>query len=438
MKINKFIYIICFAVMFVGCQDYFGEDSNVDPDNPTDVTVNVLLPQVEARLAYTYGGDFVRYAAINTQYIDGIDRQFAVLGKYGISGSDVNQIWANVYTGIMSSNREMISRAELSGFNHYHGIGLALEAYTIMMVSDVFGDVPYSDAFKFAKKAVYTPAFDTQADIYTNVLDLLDQARVLLNSDDGGNPVEGDDLIYGGSAQSWITFCNVIEARAKLHLSGRDGNMNAVVSALNKGDFTSSNDEAKFIFGNTATEASPMNQYLDQRQGDTEVGASFVSLLESLSDPRVATFGAVHSTDNPIFTQDQPVKLISFTEQEFIKAEALFSIDKAESFAALSTGIASSFVEAKITASAEDYMADLGLGENTMTLDDILTQKYIALYTSPESWSDWRRTGVPDLTPNTGTEIPRRFPYPDSEVLANPNTPTAADINIFDRVWWDM
>ncbi len=424
--------------MFVGCQDYFGENPNVDPDNPTDVTVNVILPQVQARLAYTYGGDFVRYAGINTQYIDGVERQFAVLGDYGISGSDVDQVWANLYTGTLNSNREMIARAEAKGFNHYHGIGLVLEAYAMMITTDAFGDVPYSDAFKFAENAVYTPAFDTQDAIYSSIFDLLDQARTLLASDDGGNPVGGDDLIYGGSASSWITFCNVIEARGKLHLSGRDGNLSGVLAALDKGAFASSADDAAFGFGTTATEASPMNQYLDQRQGDTEVGASYVALLESLSDPRVATYGAIHSTDSPIFTVDQPVKLISYTEQEFMRAEALIGSDQAGAFAALSSAITSSFVEAKITDSAADYIASLGLSESVLSVEDIMTQKYIAMYTSPESWSDWRRTGIPVLTPNTGTEIPRRFPYPDSELLANPNTPTPADIDIFDRVWWDM
>lgn len=438
MKFLKYIFIFCLAAMFVGCQDYFGEDANVDPDNPTEVTVNVILPQVQARLAYTYGGDYVRYAGINTQYIDGVERQFAVLGNYGISGSDVDQLWANLYTGTLNSNREMIARAEAKGFNHYHGIGLALEAYGMMMLTDVFGDIPYSDAFKFNENAVYTPTFDTQEEIYTSIFNSLDQARTLLSGDDGGNPVGADDFLYGGDAGSWITFCNVLEARGKLHLSARDGNLSGVLTALDKGGFASSADDAAFGFGTTATEASPMNQYLDQREGDTDVGASFVALLESLSDPRIATYGAPHSTSSPYFTPDQPVKLLSYTEQEFIRAEVLIGSDQAAAFEALSNAVASSFVEAGATDSAADYLASLGLSATDLTHEDIMIQKYIGMYTSPESWSDWRRTGIPSLTPNTGTEIPRRFPYPDTELLANPNTPTPADVDIFDRVWWDM
>ena len=437
MKFIKYIYILCFAAMFVGCQDFFGEDSNVDPDNPTTVTVNVLLPQSQARIAYVYGGDVTRYAGLNTQHVDGVSRQFAVLGNYGISGSDVNTIWSNIYSGVLNSNRQMLATAEAKGFNHYQGIGLAIEAYSVMMMTDLFGDMPYTDALKFADNAVYTPTFDSQETVYASVFDLLDQARTLLGSDDGGNAVGGDDLIYGGSISSWMAFCNVLEARGKLHLSGRDGNMSGVMAALNKGGFTSTADEAAFAFGSTAPEASPWYQYIEQRD-DCEVGANYVALLESLSDPRVETYGFEHSNANPIFTINQSVKLISYTEQEFIRAEALLSSDKAGAFSALSSAITSSFVEAKITASASDYITSLGLSEAVLSLEDVITQKYIALYTSPEVWSDWRRTGIPELTPNTGTEVPRRFPYPDSEFAANPNTPSPADIDIFDRVWWDM
>ena len=67
-----------------------------------------------------------------------------------------------------------------------------------------------------------------------------------------------------------------------------------------------------------------------------------------------------------------------------------------------------------------------------------MTQKYIALYADPEVFNDWRRTGIPELDPNTGSQIPRRLPYAEQTILLNDNTPSPADLTIFSRVWWDV
>jgi hypothetical protein len=77
----------------------------------------------------------------------------------------------------------------------------------------------------------------------------------------------------------------------------------------------------------------------------------------------------------------------------------------------------------------------------TISLDKIMTQKYIAMYLDVEAFNDWRRTGIPHLLPNTGNVtgdiIPRRLPYPQSERLFNgANLPS--DNAITSRVWWDM
>lgn len=66
-----------------------------------------------------------------------------------------------------------------------------------------------------------------------------------------------------------------------------------------------------------------------------------------------------------------------------------------------------------------------------------MTQKYIALFTNIQAYTDWRRTNFPSLTPSgTNTQIPRRMPTPQSERIVNPNA--RVNINIYDRVWWDQ
>ncbi len=441
MKILKYIFILVSLIFITSCEDYFGSESNIDPDNPTTVTPNVLLPQVQARLVYTYGGDFARYIGLYTQHVDGISRQFAVLGQYGISPSDTDTPWSNIYTGTLNSNRQLLLTSRAGGFNHYTGIALALESYSMLISTDLWGDIPYSDAFRFAENGVYTPTFDTQQDVYNQILTNLSEARTLLSTQGGGNVPGNDDLIYRGDVSKWIKFTNVLEARAQLHLSKVNSDAYAkVLSALSGGEFEHSGDNAGFAFGNPATENAPWYQYIEQRD-DCEVGATYVALLQSFDDPRLATYGQPHTNNHPIWTRDQTVNLLSFTEQEFIKAEALLSSDRSAAYEAYLSGISSSLMEALVDdAGYDSYLenASVAVGADNLTLENIITQKYLALYTDPEVFSDWRRTNFPALIPVTGTAIPRRIPYAQTEILSNPNTPSQAEVGIFNPVWWDQ
>ena len=324
MKNIKFLAFVFAAFLFVGCEDYFGGDSNVDPDNPISVTESVILPQVQARLAYTHGGDFARYLGINTHHVDGIFRQHLVFQGYGLVAGDCDASWSNVFTGNLQSNRRMILQSEEKGFNHFAGVGKALEAFTMMQATDFWGDVPYSDALRFDEVAVYSPTFDTQQSIYEALFTLIDEAGSALLKDDGGLPLSGD-LFYGGNTAQWVKFLNVLEARGRLHLSKVNGAAayTAALAALDKGDFDSSADEFAFSFGAGATENAPMFQFIQQR-GDTDTGAEYIAMLNSLNDPRVETYGQPHTVDHPIFTPDQNMQMLSFTEQEFIRGGGQF------------------------------------------------------------------------------------------------------------------
>jgi len=442
MKNLKYLCLLFGLLAFTSCEDYFGDNSNVDPDNPTTVTPNVILPQVQARLVYTFGGDFTRYIGLNTQHVTGVERQFAVLGQYGIVPSDTDNMWSNIYTGTLQSNRRLINAASESEFNYYHGIALAVESYAMLLSTDTWGDLPYSDAFRFDEIGVYSPTFDSQESIYNQIFSNLDNARSLLSGDGGGATPSGDDLIYGGDASAWVKFCNVLEARAQLHLSKVNGTAayTAALSALNSGGFSSSADDAGLKFGTPATETAPWYQYIEQRD-DCEVGTEYVAMLESFNDPRIDTYGQPHTNSHPIWVRDQNVKILTYTEQEFIKAEALLMTgDSAGAYEAYLNGIQASLNEAQVGDQYDAYVnqSSVGVGAANLTLEDVMTQKYLALYTEPEVFSDWRRTGLPALTPVTGSEIPRRLPYAQTEIFSNENTPAPGSVTIFSRVWWDQ
>ena len=448
MKYLKYIFLVVAVGFFTSCEDYFsGDFSNEDPDNPLTVTPNVILPQVQLRLTYTLGGDFARYVGIYTQHVTGVSRQFAVIGAYGIVPSDVSTMWSNIYTGTMQSNRLLLKDAEELGNNYYAGISLALEAYAMLISTDVWGDIAYSDAFKFDENGgLYTPTFDGQEAVYTQIFDVIDRARGYFAGDGGGNTPGIDDLVYGGDAGQWTKFLNVLEARARLHLAERNSNAYAeALAALDKGGFESNADNGGVAYGNAATENAPWFQYIEQRD-DCEIGTAYKEMLGALNDPRDATYGWPHDNDHPIWTKDQTVDMLTYAEAKFIEAEAaLMTQNASRAYAAYLEGIRASMEMATtadydVIGGYDNYIAqaNIGVGEGNLTLEDIITQKWIALYTDPEVFSDWRRTGFPELTPVNGSQIPRRLPYAETELLSNPdNVPSTTEVDIFTPVWWD-
>ena len=432
-KIKHLLMLVICVMSFSSCDKYF-EGVNVDPNNPTTVTPSVLLPSIQASLAYTLGGDATRYTSIMTQHIDGVSRQFAVIQDYGMTGTDVNTMWGNIYAELLQDIREL--QGLTPDDTYYLGIAQALEAYAVLMTTDLFGDIPYSEALQGAGNL--QPSFDSQESIYSAVQTLLDNAIANFATDGGGLLPGADDLIYGGDADMWTKFCHTLKARAYLHLGGVSAsNYSSALSSLANG-LTSSADDAKVPFGVNANENSPWYQYNEQRT-DCEVGDSYVALMNSLNDARASILGASLTTGHPLFVSDHPQTLLSYTEVKFIEAECRMQTEgqTAATNQAYLDGISSSYSDLGLSSDYAAYVgqASVNPGDSLLTMDEIMTQKYIAMFTDPEVFNDWRRTGIPALTPNTGSAIPTRFAYPDNEIRYNPNAPVG--VTQFDKVWWD-
>src|SRR5690606_27791284 len=166
----------------------------------------------------------------------------------------------------------------------------------------------------------------------------------------------------------------------------------------------------------------------------------YKGLLESFSDPRSGKLGAELRTDHPILTKTVAMPFITYTEMLFILAEGNFKKgDNSTAYDYYIRAIESTLDRFGIDGFTEfEDNTSVFPGEDNLTLEDIITQKYIGLFLDPTVFSDWRRTGFPVMDPNTGAEIPRRLPYPQTETDYNVNCPRPSDVNIFNRVWWDV
>ena len=96
-------------------------------------------------------------------------------------------------------------------------------------------------------------------------------------------------------------------------------------------------------------------------------------------------------------------------------------------------GIRASFF--KFGLSEVEYLSFINSGiipsVDNLTLEDIMIQKHIAMFLQPESYSDYRRTGLPTLFPVSGSNIPVRWNYSANEYQFNSSAPSASSVYIY-------
>lgn len=454
-KLINYKYVIAGLLSIGVASCDFGE-TNIDPDNPVDAPQASILPSVEAHLAFALYGDASRYAGHFTQHFTGTANQHFNFSQYDFFSKDVVNLWRNLYEDAFPDINIIIEKSADDGAAHYSGIAKVLKAYWLGSTTDLFGDIPYSEANKGS--SVLNPAFDLQESLYPEIQRLLTEGISDLQLNSTKSPA-GDDFIYGGDVDQWIKLARVLQARYALHLTKVDeaGAADDALAAINAGGFASNADDADFVF--TATEGNPLAQFEAARAGDMRMGEFFVELMKTKNDPRLSLFVAPDNNGeyrgSPINVNDvdanasavgpyyasptTPVSFATYAEMKFIEAEALViknGANDAEANAAFRAAVTASMEKVGVAASdITDYLATINLsGTRDDNIRQIIEEKYVALFNNFETFTDWRRTGFPTLTSATGGAIPRQFPYSQEALDFNSSTPSKT---ITDKVWWD-
>ncbi len=447
MKKLKFLGIIALvALTMVSCKRWINPDINIDPDSPTDASLDLMLPGIEASLAYYIGGfDIAGTPAIWMQQITGSDRQASAINVYIYRESDPNNLWGSMYAGVMMDLKTFIAKAEdpaqLS--RNVAGVGKVLLALALGNMTDLWGDMPYSEAFQGGDNL--TPAYDSQQDIYTEINNLLTAAIDDLGSTDPLENVFGieNDYIYGGDPSLWQKAAYTLRARYQMHLAKvQSVNYTNVLSDLANG-LSDISEDMEQPFDVSASGQNPLYQYVTQRSGYVSNSMTYYGFMEGDSntygvvDPRT---GVNDWSGSGFWTaKDAPVAMVQYTEALFLKAEAEWrNGDYAAARQSLKDAVNSSMNKYGVSDATwtTAFEADVDATADADLLELIINQKYRHMFCQLEAWTDWRRTGFPQLTPTSGSDIPRRYPYPTDEQLYNSaNVPQG--VTIFSRVWWD-
>jgi hypothetical protein len=431
MRINTLLFgVLCLGVG-TGCSNWLSDpEATTNPNRPTISTPDQLLVATETAQTQQYTSDLARTVCVWMQQCAGTDRQYRQLGLYQYGEDAYNGPFGGIYTGGgLIDIRAIQARADSTKDEVYGGIARVLEAMTVGIGTDIWGDIPYSEAVSNA----VTPKLDPQEQVYAAIQAKLDTAVTMLTAKTGAGP-GGADLFYGGDATKWLRLAHTLKARYYLHVAERQGTP-AYQSALTEAQKgLQKGDDMHSYQSEDPNEQNSWYQFIViQRSGYMSPGAFLVNALQSRNDPRLAQYfepnsqgqyvgaapGQQGSASISEFDPDrtgpafrQPI--VTAAENNLIIAEAAFKLGQ--------TSLALSALNAE--------RADAGLSSvGSTTLADIMTEKYIALFQNPEVWNDWKRTCIPALTPAQGTTggIPERLLYAQAERNTNPNVPLPSD-----------
>jgi hypothetical protein len=396
-----------------------------------------------------------------TQQTLGASCQAAAYYQYVVTGQDLDDPFSNWYTSVMENDYQLMKLADQRADNQYSGISRILMAFALQQVVDAWGSTPYSQAFNGLDNV--HPAYDKDVDLYTTMGKLVDDGIAFINNASPGpdDPSQhGEDVIYGGDASKWIKFGHAIKARLAIHQS--KGNIAMANAALAEAalSFTSNDDNAKYPFSTDETGANARYQYNENRGDISYTSSTLATMMATNNDPRYqslfdSTFndvnlvglGAYYGEPNAV------AEFITYEEIQHIKAEAILRISG--DFAAATTedtiAIRASFNRLGLKATGVDSTADSIVLHNdsvyianhllpTTTVNDAIAavayESWVSNFLNPEAWATWRRTNAPMLTPVSGSQIPRRFLYTQSEHTFNgENTPSSTLYT--PKLFWD-
>ena len=472
--INKLFLPGFILVLILGCTDDF-EEINSNPNQPEVVSADLLLPRVinfavnDVALEAWNEGNIVAQLTAKINFTD-FDRYL-----WG-SNSD---LWETLYGNLRDVNN-ILDIAETTGNPNYTATALILRAWMFSIITDNWGDVPYSEASRAKIDGIIQPVYDEQEEIYNGILADLEEANNLIQL--SGNPI-GGDLLYDGNMLQWKKLANSLRIRALMRISKRRDVGSTIQSIIDTQPVFESNlDNAVMEYLSAQPNTWPVHTFRVGSFDEFRLSLTIEGVLRDLDDPRL--FNWFRPTDNPeddpelyagmpnglsennasnynggasnvsrcgpiLYEEPNAVDAIimQYAELQFILAEAAQK--------GWINGDAQEYYENGVTASfnywgvamPDDYLSRAGVAYDG-DLETIMTQKWLASFlVGFEAWYDYRRTGLPTfIVPGpdnvNNDQVPVRFLYPgDQQTLNTANYEAAVarqgpdDINT--KVWWE-
>ncbi|MCW3105444.1 MAG: SusD-like starch-binding protein associating with outer rane [Bacteroidetes bacterium] len=446
MKNKKSYIITAFAFLVTGfssCRK--GDDLYVSPNSPSTATPQTLLSAIEVGTFNNLEGGGVRIASVFMQYNSGVDGQAISYEQYNPTESDMDNYWNGLYTNMF--NCKLLKDKYGAESPYYKGMAEVLMAMNLGLATDMWGDVPYSEAFQGAEKdGNFTPHFDPQQSVLNSIQSMLSDAIAAFALSDGENhALPGtDDFIYGGDVSKWTKAAYTLKARYYSRLSKKPGFDPATMLTYLTNGISDNSENMYSIHGSGGTEFNQWYAFLNDR-AYMVASQVLIDSMGNMSDPRTPyyfdTTGVGSAVGNPLGSfdpnvsywgpylasgPDKHIPLVSYAEAKFLEAEAKVRMGDVTAFTALNEAIQASVSE--VTEGADNGSTIATYTVANTNVHTVMLEKWKAMFAQPvESYAGYRITGFPALTPNPSAlrpSIPMRLPTAQTERTSNPNAPT--------------
>ncbi len=242
MKYTSLLLTLAFALFAVSCDNLDLDDQLNDPNEVTPETAELDLVLNNVFLEFV---EFVDEASDETMpYV----RLVAMTGGDRYDNQDgptsFDFIWGKAYSELMPDVNLAIELAEAADFTVPAGAAKTIKAYIMMTLVDLFGDIPYSEAFQGITNP--SPKADAGSAVYAEALALVESALADFANPKGGI---GNDLYYGGDVDSWAKMANSLKLRYHVNTRLVGGSASEVNAAVAAGVIEEVGDDFQFQYG---------------------------------------------------------------------------------------------------------------------------------------------------------------------------------------------
>lgn len=260
MKIIKVIALTFVILVGGSCTLDLRDDPNaVQPD---EILPSLVLNGMQISLANMF-----QTASTFGMQLTRLQNGGSSLYDRTVTPEGLNGIWTNAYANILVEAHSLIPAAEAQGFARHAGIARVISAYTLILLVDLFGDVPYSEAF--GGLGNFNPALDDAADVYAEAVSMLDQAildlttnTTLQNPPGYQNPVSPaiTDMFYDNNYTKWVRLINTLKLKVFLNTKNGTG-INDLLTAVGPLAGFITNQNENFVFRYSTNISAPDSRH---------------------------------------------------------------------------------------------------------------------------------------------------------------------------------
>ncbi|MBD2755436.1 SusD/RagB family nutrient-binding outer membrane lipoprotein [Spirosoma validum] len=291
------VILVLFLSLFFSCKDL--TDLNVNPNGvqPETVNPNLIMPTVLSETAKAFvnlGFQDIAGVVQHTQK----DAWFNGHNDYDWGG---DQSWTSYYD-LLRNNDLLYQRSVALNMDYQQGVALVMKSMIFGLITDLWGDAPYTSALKGEQGGVdfIAPKYDDQGAIYSGILSDLDKAATLLSKPKSAysSIVEAADLYYAGDPTKWRKLANSLKLRYFMRISAKQPDIAKAGIEKIVADPTqypiiddASADATMAYVGNNSGDAWPSNTVFDISGSNyrrIKMSATLVKPMQATNDPRLA------------------------------------------------------------------------------------------------------------------------------------------------------